>query len=224
MLYLAGEALGPHLSIAVIGVRIAGGEDEHAPHHLEATGALDNLRLSARVMRHLQPASVMWACTSGSFIAGLAYARAQADAIAEAAGAPASSTALAFLWALAALGISRVGVLASYPEQTARAFSAFLAEGGFDTADMAWMDAPSGPAAAQFGDERLLEAAGRVRVPKAGALLIPDTAVPSLGLIGPLERRLGRPVLTANQVTLWAAARLAGLATTGKGPGWLFAG
>ena len=141
----------------------------------------------------------------------------------KAVGAPASSTSLAFLAALSALGIGRVGVLASYPEATSRAFTSFLAEGGIETTDMTWLDAPSGPAAAQFGDDLLLRSASKVRVPNGGALLVPDTAVPSLALIGPLEDRLGCPVLTANQVTVWEGARLAGITRELAGLGALFA-
>ena len=36
-------------------------------------------------------------------------------------------------------------------------------------------------------------------------------------LRGPLERELGKPVLTANQVTLWSALRLSGATAVGPG-------
>ncbi|MEZ5925820.1 MAG: hypothetical protein R3D57_15685 [Hyphomicrobiaceae bacterium] len=219
-LYLAGEALDPRVSVAVVGVRISGGDDEHASHHLRATAAIANLALSARVLAHLRPASVMWACTSGSFIDGLAFARTQAAALSEIAGAPASSTSLAFVSALQCLGIGKVAVLATYPETTSQAFAEFLSEAGVTIDRLDWLDAPSGPAAAAFAKERFLDGASRLGVPAGGALLLPDTAVPSLDLVGPLEAQLGCPVLTANQVTVWEAARLAGI--RGPGPGRLF--
>jgi len=219
--YLAGEALDPRVRVSVVGVRISGGDDEHAPHHLRATAAIPNLVLSTAVIAHLKPASVMWACTSGSFIDGLVFAKRQAAAMSEAAHAPASSTSLAFLSALGALGIGKVAVLATYPEETSRAFTSFLAEGGVAIDRLNWLDAPSGPAAAAFAKQRFIDGAAKLGVPKGGALLLPDTAVPSLDLIAPLEARLGCPVLTANQVTLWEGARLAGI-TKGAGPGRLF--
>ncbi len=219
-LYLAGEAFDPSVDVAVVGVRISGGDDEHAPLHLRATGSIPNLELSAKVIAHLKPASVMWACTSGSFIDGLAFAREQAAALTRACDAPASSTSLAFLSALAALRIGKVAVLATYPEETSRAFTSFLAEDGVSIDRLSWLDAPSGPAAAAFATARFIDGAAKLGVPKGGALLLPDTAVPSLDLIAPLEERLGVPVLTANQVTLWEGARLAGIA--GRGPGRLF--
>jgi len=44
----------------------------------------------------------------------------------------------------------------------------------------------------------------------AQALVVPDTALPTMGILTELERKLDKPVLTANQVTLWKAFRLAG--------------
>lgn len=43
--------------------------------------------------------------------------------------------------------------------------------------------------------------------------LVPETALPSLSLIHPLEGALGKPVLTANQVTPWEGLRVAGAST-----------
>ena len=40
--------------------------------------------------------------------------------------------------------------------------------------------------------------------------LVPDTALPTLDILAELEESLGKPVLTANQVTLWQAFHLAG--------------
>ena len=39
-------------------------------------------------------------------------------------------------------------------------------------------------------------------------------------IIGPLERLLGKPVLTANQVTMWAALRRMGVSAV-AGEQWL---
>src|SRR5690606_33564963 len=46
--------------------------------------------------------AIVWACTSGSFIGGLSWARAQAAAVSKTAARPATSTTLAFIAALQA--------------------------------------------------------------------------------------------------------------------------
>jgi maleate cis-trans isomerase len=45
--------------------------------------------------------------------------------------------------------------------------------------------------------------------PQAEALLLPDTALHTAAHIPALEKDLGKPVLTANQVTVWEGLRLA---------------
>jgi maleate isomerase len=45
----------------------------------------------------------------------------------------------------------------------------------------------------------------------ADAVFLPGTNLPTLEMIAPAERRLGVPVLAANQVTMWAGLRAAGL-------------
>ncbi len=222
-LYVHGEALGDDLRILLMGTRIFGDDEEHAPHHLRRTGAIDHLVMHARVMARMKPDAVIWACTSGSFIEGLGHAERQVEAISEVTGCPASSTSLAFVSALRHLGIERVALLASYPEDTAKAFCAFLQECDIEVCDAAWLSAASGPQAAELGSETLVETAERLAVPEGGAILIPDTAMPSMHLIAPLESRLDCAVLTANQVSLSEAVRLADGARHVPGLGRLFA-
>ena len=223
--YRYGERLSDKLRINLMGVRIYGGDDEHAPEHLSRTGALDNLALSAGVLKHLEPDAAIWACTSGSFVDGLEHARAQADTIAEVAGCPATSTSLAFVAALEHLGVSTVSILASYPEETASRFFALLSDSGIETRAFQCLDIDSGPAAATLDQGVVSDACRGLEIPRDAALLIPDTAIPTIHWIEPLEDALDRPVLTANQVSLWHTARLAGVAPAPRSlPGSLFAG
>ena len=53
--------------------------------------------------------------------------------------------------------------------------------------------------------------------PDAQAVFASCTNLPTYDLIAPLEAELGKPVLTANQVTLWAALRQAGSTAVGTG-------
>ncbi|MGH3467344.1 MAG: maleate cis-trans isomerase, partial [Thermocrispum sp.] len=56
----------------------------------------------------------------------------------------------------------------------------------------------------------------------ADAVLIPDTAMRTLGVIPQIEERTGKPVLTANQVTVWEGLRIAGLPQRADRLGALF--
>lgn len=192
------------------GMHAYGGNKTHYPDPLRAMGAVENLRYPARSMRPLKVHAAMWASTSASFIGGMKWSRDQAAGVAEIVGAPASNTALAFVDALLALSIDRVAILASYPQEVTEAFRAFLGEGGIKVGSYLHLDADAGEDAYDMTEEFLFEKAMTLDLATASALLVPDTAMAAFGLMRRLETRLGIPVLTANQVTIWQALRLAG--------------
>jgi maleate cis-trans isomerase len=51
---------------------------------------------------------------------------------------------------------------------------------------------------------------------------VPDTALHTVAWLDDLEERLGKPVLTANQVSVWEGLRVAGDRTVRTGLGTLF--
>jgi maleate cis-trans isomerase len=194
----------------LVGARIFGEGRDHDVPCLQKTGSLKNLREAALGLIPLKCDAAIWACTSGSFVDGRLHAEKQAKAISEVTGCPASSTSLAFARALERMQARQVALVASYPEPAARAFVGFLKEFGIEVPQIVWLDAPAGPDAAQFGSERLIAAARTLDLSTVDAVLVPDTAMPGLTLSQAMEAELGRPALTANQVTIWEALRLAG--------------
>jgi maleate cis-trans isomerase len=192
------------------GMHAYGGNKTHYPDPLRAMGDVENLRYPARSMRPLKVHAAMWASTSASFIGGMQWSRDQAAGVAKIVGASASNTALAFVDALSALAIDRVAILASYPQQVTEAFRAFLGEAGIKVGSYLHLDADAGEDAYDMAEDFLFQKAMTLDLTTAHALLVPDTAMAAFGLMRRLETRLGIPVLTANQVTIWQALRLAG--------------
>ena len=177
-------------------------------------GDEERLVQGARELAPWRPGAVTWACTSGSFVVGLEGARRQVAAIGAAADAPAGSTSLAFVDAARALGLSRVAMVSPYLEEVAERLVGLLAASGVEVVALRTLDCRTTTAALALGDGQVLEAALGVDTPVADAVLLPDTALQGLRLIEPLQSRLGKVVLTANQVTLWQALRLAGCEET----------
>ena len=64
----------------------------------------------------------------------------------------------------------------------------------------------------------------RARGVSTQAVLIPETALHTTELLGELERLLGKPVLTATQVTIWRALDQLDRRPTRSGLGTLFLG
>lgn len=203
-----------------------GGEPghDHDPEALKDTGRTDWLIEAADRIRDRRLDAIEWACTSGSFVLGRRFAEEQAAAVERALGVPASSTSLAFARACAALGVRRVAILATYPENVARLFVDFLAEFEIATIALRTLDLFSGWDAARLGESEIAGEAARLSTDGADAVLIPDTALPTFHFLARLEMRLGLPILSANAVTVWDALRLAGATWQVPGYGRLLSG
>ncbi|GAB3477689.1 maleate cis-trans isomerase family protein [Nocardiopsis coralliicola] len=214
------ERLGPGVGLHVVHTLMR--EDAHRVDALLDVGGADVLSEGARALRTAGVDAAMWACTSGSFVFGWEGAEEQAAGVAAEAGVPASSTSFAFVAAARQLRLSRVAVAATYPEDVAERFAAFLGRAGVEVA--AWRGRGIVTAAEvgtlEAGDVLDWVAAGDH--PDAEAVLVPDTALHSAEILDDLEARLGKPVLTANQVTVWEGLRLAGDTAPRRGLGTLF--
>ena len=173
------------------------------------TGSREYLLAGAEELRSHNVAACLWACTSASFAFGVEGAQRQAQDLVDALGVPASSTSLAFLSASQALGLKRVAVAATYPEELSNAFRAFLETGGLDVVHMGCLGVWTGDEVALIEREDVLRFARANDHPDAEAVLIPDTALHTVDFLPELEAAVGKTVLTANQVTMWEALRLA---------------
>ncbi|MGE3288597.1 MAG: maleate cis-trans isomerase, partial [Pseudonocardia sp.] len=140
------------------------------------------------------------------------------------AGVPASSTSLAFVAAARALGVDRVAVAATYPDDVARLFADFLHRADIHVTSLRSHGIVTAAEVGTIGGTALLDIATAGDHPDAGALLLPDTALHTVAHVEALERALGKPVLTANQVSAWEGLRIAGHRDAHPGLGSLFAG
>jgi maleate cis-trans isomerase len=199
------------------------GPTDHDVPSLLALGSEEQLRPAATQAGKLDADAAVWACTSGSFVYGLEGCAEQASWVQQASGAPASSTSLAFAAAIHHLGLAKVSLAATYPEDVARHFLQMLEDDGITVTAMSTYDVPSGEAAGLLGADWVVETACAANVAGAEALLIPDTALHTIEVIERLEDILGIPVLTANQVTAWHGLKLAGHPAVAQGLGRLFA-
>ena len=213
----AAELLGVRLPVVHIH-----GTDLHAVPELLDLGAPHRLTGAARELTAHGPQAVMWACTSGSFVYGPDGVHRQAAELTREAGVPASSTTLAFLAALTHLGVSRVAVAASYPAEVAALFVDCLTAAGLEVVATSVAGIATAAEVGTLAPDDVRHLAAANDDPRAEALLVPDTAMRTLGVLPALEEQLGKPVLTANQVTIWHGLRLAGASPRSSVLGTLF--
>ena len=198
--------------------------DAHRPDALRRVGAIELLLEPMEDVLAFGPDALSWACTSGSFIFGPEGAKRQVERIEEEYGIPSSSTSLAFLAALGHLGIERVAVRATYPEDVARLFGDFVEAAGVSVASVECLDIITGVEVGTLQPHRIVDFVGTSTPPDVDAVLVPDTAMATAAFLDDLEEAAGTVVLTANQVTMWDMLQIAGWEGTYPTGGRLFAG
>ncbi|MXW36554.1 MAG: decarboxylase [Caldilineaceae bacterium SB0661_bin_32] len=212
--------LEPPVEVAVVHTDAV---DLHTVEDCRRTGDWDHLEPGAAELRTLDVDVCMWACTSGSFVYGLAGAEDQARQIGNYLEVPASSTSLSFVRAIQTLGITRVAVAATYPEALAAEFVGFLGEGGIQVVHLGSLGIWTAVEVGEVGGEEVIDFVQANDHADAEAILIPDTALHTVAFLSELDGAIGKPVLTANQVTMWEALRLGGQVRRQRGFGQLFA-
>jgi maleate cis-trans isomerase len=217
---LMEKLLGPDVALPVVHTSV--GEDAHRVDALLDLGSPARLSEGAAQLRGFGVDAVVWACTSGSFVFGWEGARDQVAAVSEASGVPGSSTSIAFVQAAQALGLSHVAVAATYPEDVASHFVEFLRRGGIEVLRLSSRGIVTAAEVGTLGRDEVLDLAAANDQPEAEAVLLPDTALHTAAWLDELERRLGKPVLTANQVSVWEGLRIAGHTEPHPGLGVLF--
>ncbi len=170
---------------------------------------------AARNLSVVHPAVMAYACTSGSFVNGVSGARHVSKMMEAASDAQGVSTSEALLEALAYLGTSRVVIITPYVPQLTARLGEFLREAGHSVVSEAGLGLEGGIWKVPY--HTTSELIRRADVPEADVIFISCTNLPTYDLIAPLESELGKPVLSANQVTAWASLRRVGKESVGPG-------
>jgi maleate isomerase len=163
----------------------------------------DRVRRATRDVLAPEPLVVTYACASGSFVGGAAGERALHASMMSAGAPAATTTSGGLIAALRALRLTRIAVVTPYIDSVTERLVSFLGEHGVEVVsciglgllDHIW----------KVGYTETVQAVSAVDAPAAEGVFISCTNVPTYDIIGPLERWLGKPVLTANQVTMWSA-------------------
>jgi maleate isomerase len=175
----------------------------------EAVRDTADLAVASRSLSVVRPAATVYACTSGSFIGGLAGELAMRDVMAEAGLANPVTTSGALVSALGALGARRVAIGTPYNGELTWRLADFLAEAGYEVVGGAFLGLDRD--IAQVDNRSVYELTRATDSPGADVVFLSCTNLRTFDVLAAAERDLGKPVLSANQVSMWAALRAAGL-------------
>jgi maleate isomerase len=178
----------------------------------------ETLDEAVRALNAVEPEVVAYACTSGSFVGGIAGERAMGAAMTRAGAVPSLTTSGALLEALSELGVRRVALVTPYTVSVTRALADYVAEAGVRVTGCAYMGLTRHIWRVPYRDVASMARQAVAAVDGNGmadALFISCTNLPTYDVIPQLEAELRIPVLSANQVTMWAALRRLGTPAVG---------
>ncbi|GAB2845661.1 aspartate/glutamate racemase family protein [Streptomyces deserti] len=173
----------------------------------------ETLSEAVRTLTAIGPEAVAYACTSGSFVGGIAGERAMCEAMTRAGTVPSVTTSGALLEALAELDVRRLALVTPYTVSVTRSLEEYVAEAGVAVAGCAFMGLTRHIWKVPY--RKVVEMARSAVRPDADALFISCTNLPTYDVIPQLEAELRIPVISANQVTMWAALRRLGTRAVG---------
>lgn len=159
-----------------------------------------------------KPDLIVFACTSGSFINGKGYDAEVAAMLSKAAGGiPVITTAEAVVKALNALGIKRFSLGTPYIEQVNAKAQAYFTANGFDVVKMQGLGLDTDYSIGLQTTDTVCKLAREVNSDEADAVVLSCTNLKTAPIIEQLEQELQKPIISANQATLWLALRSIGI-------------
>ncbi|MGW2057747.1 maleate cis-trans isomerase family protein [Streptomyces sp. NPDC001840] len=179
----------------------------------------ETLGEAVRALGASEPEVIAYACTSGSFVGGPAGERAMCEAMTRAGEVPSLTTTGALIEAIEELGVNRIALVTPYTESVTRALEDYLAEVGVTVTGRAFLGLTRHIWKVPY--RAVVDMAREAVVGSADALFISCTNLPTYDAIPQLEAELRMPVLSANQVTMWAALRRLGARAVGPYQGLL---
>ena len=190
--------------------------------HVEGLARDPGIGRAARCLAQRGAQAVAYGCTTGSYVLGPDGDAAIVADMRTAAGVPATTTSTAAVAAMRELGVRRLAVLSPHVDALNERLRAYLEASGFAVVNMVGLN--------RRGDIEAIEphethdlVASSVDATAAEAVFISCTGLRTAAIIDDLEAVIAKPVVTANQATLWHVAQLAGAPSTTPARGRLLA-
>lgn len=181
----------------------------------------EDLSYQAQMLGHAKVEVIALVQTSASMFADDYDQNAKAR-MAENAGAPSLTSAEAIGEAVRALGASRIAIVSPYSEDViGRTKHYYETRFGLQVLATAAFGATDSYAIGSLSADNATEAFARIDQPEIEVLVVPGGNFPTMSFVAAWEEEFGKPVITTNQVVIWAAMVAMGIEDSLTGLGRL---
>ncbi len=151
---------------------------------------------------------IVLAATAPSSRRGKGYDHELIKRMEDASGKPATTASTALLEALALLGIRRIAIAAPWSETMNNTVVSFMEANGVEVTHDEAMGIVRNNEVGRIEPDRVYQFGRRVDRSDADALLLACGNWWAMDAVERLEQDIGKPVLTTNSVSIWAALRI----------------
>lgn len=185
-------------------------DEDNTVEHAERLALSEDIERAAIQLLSYRPKVISYDCMTVSFIMGP-----KKDEIAKrveaVTGIRAVTASMAVLRALTRLRVQRVAIATPYLADVEERLVQFLESNGLSVVSVRSLALKRNHS--RVTPNEIRETAQAADVPSADGMLIGCAGQKTAEFIADLEQELRKPVITANQATMWAALRLAGVST-----------
>lgn len=181
--------------------------------HVEADSTLRivaEIETESRKLADVDVDVIVFAATAPSSRKGIGYDRELVKRIEAASGRPATTASTAFLEAMRALSAKTVALGAPWSESINQTAAAFIEANGYKVLAQETLGLVRNLDIGLLDPQTAYEVGRRVDRPDADAMMLACGNWSTFAAIDRLERDIGKPVLTTNQVSLWHALKIIG--------------
>lgn len=166
--------------------------------------------------------AIAFGCTTGSLVKGRGYDEQIQQLIEDLAGVPGIATSTAIMDAFEALDATSLAIATPYSDAMNDKEVEFLEDNGYDVAAITGLGIEPNIEIGRQEPSTAYRLARQIDQPEADIVFVSCTNFRTLEAIPLLERDLGKPVVSSNSATLWAALNLLGVETSDVGLGALY--
>jgi maleate isomerase len=174
------------------------------------TRIVDDIETESRKLADADVDAIVLAATAPSSRNGIGYDQALIGRIETASSRPATTASTALIQALGVLGVQRLAMAAPWSDPVNVMAAGFIEASGVKVLAQSAMGHVSNLEIGLLAEQTAFDMGVAVDRDDAQAIMLACGNWLTLGIVERLESVTGKPVLTTNQVSLWAVLRLAG--------------
>jgi maleate isomerase len=170
----------------------------------------------------VNPNSLVWMCTSGSFSRGPEWDKQLRQNLSENGRCPATTTSTALVKAFQALGTKKVALAMPYEPRLGEKLVQYVEHFGIEVVNHEGLGLTMDWDIGRLDPSTLNDLVRKVDTPEAEAVFVSDTGIVLSPWAKALEKDLGKPVFSSNMASMWHALHLANVKESLPNLGSLF--